>query len=717
MRFQLLGPLTVSDDDHQVPLGGTRQRATLGVLLLQANQVVATSKLLRTLWSVDDAPSSARKILQNSVWSLRTLFAAHFRSENPPLVRTQAPGYILCVDSQQVDSHVFAQYAEQGRAKLATAPAEAAGLLREALSLWRGPALADLVETGIVWPELAALQNARLDALEDLFEAELACGRHQAVLSELEILVETECLRERACEQLMLALYRCGRHADALAVFAKARTALVDLGLEPGWRLRNLQQSILSHDPALSLPERVEVVSVPRQRELPVGSVPLDNRRVVSVLLIRAHPAVDEDSLMRPVDARLDAVAAEIRRIAGDHGGAVVAALGSTTAVLFDGRPGAERAVRAAGELRSALHTPIDASSALRVTIAVVTDEAGVHHPGPGGAPVVAGGIVECAHRMLATVPDGHIELCPQTKAAAGVADDDELLPFIDREREMALLGDMLNLVRHRCRPHLVTVLGDESIGKTRLLREFTRTLADEPVHVLHDTGLPGEGPLAMPGRVLSRLCGITDSDEPAEATAKLTAALGSLVARDDEREWLGRWLRPFVDPPGDDSHLPHLAEILHAWCVFLADTAVREPVVLIFDDLHVVDAAVQDALEGLAESARAVPMLVVVSAHPGLLRQRPGWGGGKRYAATITLDPLSDAGVERMLQVPATTRNRSLTRAMRTVATTLLAEPEQDDEARRLAIHRLVRSAPQWAVETKELAPSCGKSSTSDGS
>ncbi|MFD0382195.1 BTAD domain-containing putative transcriptional regulator [Streptomyces stramineus] len=224
--------------------------------MLHANRVVATSALLNALWETDDAPASARKILQNAVWGLRGTLFTDGCSPGSATLLTQAPGYMLRVAPHHVDLHLFHRQAEDGRAKLAAgAPEEAAALLRDALALWRGPALADLREAGIAWPELTAVQNSRLDAMEDYCEAELACGRHHAVLGDLEAMVENGPLRERTCGQLMLALYRCGRQADALNVYGRVRSALVEeLGLEPGRDLRDLQQAILTQDRALALP-------------------------------------------------------------------------------------------------------------------------------------------------------------------------------------------------------------------------------------------------------------------------------------------------------------------------------------------------------------------------------------------------------------------------------------------------------------------------------
>ncbi|MFD7245687.1 BTAD domain-containing putative transcriptional regulator [Streptomyces massasporeus] len=260
MEFRLLGPLEVEPaggpPGSLVDLGGHRQRAVLAYLLLHANKVVSTSQMLSALWADDEAPMTARKILQNAVWKLRGVLSRPPRSEQSPELLTRAPGYLLRVPQQRVDLLDYEQRVVTGRAALAAGDVEPARRsLGEALALWRGPVLSDLVEEGICWPELTALQNRRLDVLEDHFEAALACGRHQLVLPDLESLVAAEPLRERASGQLMVALYRCGRQAEALAVFGRVRTALVEgLGLEPGRELHRLQQAILTQDPTLEVP-------------------------------------------------------------------------------------------------------------------------------------------------------------------------------------------------------------------------------------------------------------------------------------------------------------------------------------------------------------------------------------------------------------------------------------------------------------------------------
>ncbi|MDI3389973.1 AfsR/SARP family transcriptional regulator [Streptomyces sp. B-S-A8] len=259
MHFRILGPLEAVAGGRPLPLGGIRQRSVLGLLLLQPNRVVSTSKLMSAMWP-EQPPASARKVVQNSIWSLRRLLASGEGgpepSEHRVLLLTRAPGYKLCLDTDRVDLHRFQRLVEQGRAALAAgSPEQASLVLRQALDLCQGPVLADLGESGINSAELAAVQGHELAALEDYFEAELACGRHFSVLAELEPTARAHTQRERLCGQLMLALYRCGRQADALAVYQSTRTALREgYGLEPCHELRRLEVAILNQDPALVLP-------------------------------------------------------------------------------------------------------------------------------------------------------------------------------------------------------------------------------------------------------------------------------------------------------------------------------------------------------------------------------------------------------------------------------------------------------------------------------
>ncbi|RKT54537.1 AfsR/SARP family transcriptional regulator [Saccharothrix australiensis] len=263
MRFRVLGPLELTDGSVQVGVHGTKQRAALAYLLFNANRVVSTSELLDILWPTGETPNSARKILHNAIWGLRGVLNPEVLADDRVSLLTRPPGYVLELEPSLVDLHRFHRLAAEGRAQLAAGRPDRAGeTLGAALGLWRGAVLADLVEAGFGWPELAAVESARVDALEDYFDAELARGRHHAVLHDIETTVEQESLRERLCGQLMLALYRCGRQTDALEAYNRMRARLVDdLGLEPGVALQELQRAILRHDDSLRLGPREPVVA------------------------------------------------------------------------------------------------------------------------------------------------------------------------------------------------------------------------------------------------------------------------------------------------------------------------------------------------------------------------------------------------------------------------------------------------------------------------
>jgi len=267
-EVRILGPLEVVVDGAQVRLGGRAQRALLGLLALHAGELVPRDRLFELLWP-DASPQTAARNLKSYVFALRKALG-----EAAELVQTRQGGYLLAARPEQVDAGRFEELAGEGRSALtAGEPARAAGLLRSALDLWRGDVLADLPDEAFA-AAADRLAGMRLDAIEDRVDAELALGRHAEVVVELEVLVDAEPLRERAVSQLMLALYRSGRQVDALDAFARARGALVELGLEPGNSVRDLQSAILRHDPALDI-----VPTRAARRSLPAPLTPLVGRR------------------------------------------------------------------------------------------------------------------------------------------------------------------------------------------------------------------------------------------------------------------------------------------------------------------------------------------------------------------------------------------------------------------------------------------------------
>ena len=246
-EFRVLGPLEALVDGEPKKLGGVLPRAVLAVLLLHPGQVVPASKLIDEVWS-EDPPETAQNVLQGYVSQLRKVLGRD-------AIETREPGYVLRMDHDASDLHRFEQLASDGAELVERGRAEdGATLLRESLALWRGPALADVADEGVLAAEASRLDELRLVVLERRIEADLACGRHADLVGELDALVAQHPLREQPRALQMLALYRCGRQADALAAYRSARGKLVEeLGIEPGAPLQDLERKILGHDASLDL--------------------------------------------------------------------------------------------------------------------------------------------------------------------------------------------------------------------------------------------------------------------------------------------------------------------------------------------------------------------------------------------------------------------------------------------------------------------------------
>src|SRR5207248_4929795 len=243
--FRILGPLEVSDETGPLLLGGQKQRAVLALLLLEPGRVVSVDRIVDALWG-EQPPRTAMTSLQNFVSQLRKTLGSD-------VLETKSPGYRLRVESGQLDLDRFRTLVENARA--AAPPLERAARLREGLALWRGPPLADFEFEAFAQPEIAQLEELRLTALEERVEADLEAGSHAELIGELEALVEEYPQRERLRGQLMLALYRSGRQAEALQTYQAGRRLLVDeLGIEPGRELQQLHGAILRQEAGLQAP-------------------------------------------------------------------------------------------------------------------------------------------------------------------------------------------------------------------------------------------------------------------------------------------------------------------------------------------------------------------------------------------------------------------------------------------------------------------------------
>lgn len=312
MDFRILGPFEVVAADRPITPGARKPRALLAILLLHGNEVVSSERLIEELWS-GRPPASAAKVLQTYVSQLRKLLPGDGR------IVTRPPGYLIRLEDGELDLERFERL-------------RAAGKPHEALALWRGAPLADFSYEPWAQAEIARLEEVRLSAVVERIEADLAHGRHGELVGELEALIRAEPLRERLRGLLMLALYRSGRQAEALALYRETRRVLVEeLGIEPGTALQRLEQAILRQDPALELqpapaPARALRPAAPA---LPEPSTPLvgREREVAEVAELLVHDGSRLVTLTGPGGTGKTRLALEVVTCAGDRfpdGGAFV---------------------------------------------------------------------------------------------------------------------------------------------------------------------------------------------------------------------------------------------------------------------------------------------------------------------------------------------------------------------------------------------------------
>jgi YVTN family beta-propeller protein len=359
--FRILGGLEVDDRGRSLPLGGHQQRALLALLLLRANEVVPVDEIIDDLWGAEPPPS-ATKSVHALISKLRR------RLENEPadpegeagengVLFTRPHGYVLTVASGELDLHRFQSLLDEGQQALSAGRADdAAAKLRQGLALWRGPPLAEFAYESFAQVEIARLEELRLSALEERIEADLALGRDRDLIPELEALVAKNPLRERLRGQLMLALYRSGRQAQALDAYQRARRVLVDeLGIEPSPALQRLEQAILQQDGSLELtrprprvadrdlelavPE--SVVSSARRRRLHLRkvAVPAAAAAVAALIALLAFRSGSESITVRAnsvaiIDPKTNKVVADVK--VGTRPGAVAVGEGAVWVANLD---------------------------------------------------------------------------------------------------------------------------------------------------------------------------------------------------------------------------------------------------------------------------------------------------------------------------------------------------------------------------------------------
>jgi DNA-binding SARP family transcriptional activator len=666
MEVRLLGPLELAEGGQQINCGGARQRAVLALLVLHANEVVPSERLLLELWG-EDAPASAANALQAAVSRLRRVLPEG-------RLITQPPGYLFRTFADEVDLARFERLLTEGRQALAGGAAEdAARALRLALTAWRGPALADFRYEPFAQSEIARLEELRLVCLEDRIEADLALGAGAELVGELQRLVAAQPLRERVRGQLMLALYRAGRQADALEAYRELRTLLLEeLGLEPAPALGELEAAILRHDPALR--------SAPAP---PRPAAPVPARKPVTVLCAELRVAsgsgagLDPEALRGVLDRALAVLGSTLER----HGGRLASTVGQRVLGVF-GVPtlhedDALRAAQAALAGRRALDAEAavlarERGLALAPRVGLASGEALVGGPDPPG---FAGDAVTHAVDLAEAAAAGEILVGEQTRRLAAGALEVEpagegryrLLgapigarplpvrldaPLVDRERELRRLAEAYAQAVAGPVPVVATVVGEAGVGKTRLVHELAGRVAAQGT-VLSGRCLPyGDGITFWPLRELLAQAGAGQGTR-----GELAALLGGEPDADRVADWLAAAL-------GSDAHGGLAAtELFWAARRLLETLARRRPLVVVLEDLHWAEPTLLDLVEAVAAQARQ-GLLLVCLARPELLERRPAWVAGAA-GARVELGPLGDDDATALLSalagVPAELRERLL--------------------------------------------------------
>jgi class 3 adenylate cyclase len=649
---------------------------------------VTSDALIDALWP-EQPPETAANALQVYVSGLRRALGP----EASGLLETRPLGYAVNLATDALDSERFESFLAQGRAALAGGdPAAAGDTLRRALSLWRGPALADFRYEPFAQAEIARLEDLRLAANEERIEADLALGRHAELVGELEGLVASHPVRERLRGQLMLALYRSGRQAEALEVYQETRRGLVEeLGIEPSQPLRDLEAAILRQDATLAPPAAPPPVAaahrVAEVVEAPPAAAPpeaIEVRKIVTVLVCDVADSagveepLDPEALRRVVSRYFDVTAEIVRR----HGGTVQKLAGDVVMAIF-GVPrvhedDALRAVRTAVEVRDAVDSlgeELDAAWGARLAVRIGVDTGEVIAGGSGPEPSVTGNVVNVAARLQEHAAPGQIligeETCRMvreevTAESAGsvavrgrrdpvtafelhavearpAASETRLGPMVGRGRERELLAAAFARVADEQTCGVFTILGAAGVGKSRLAAAFTVSLADRGTS-LWGRCLPyGEGATFWPVlEIVRRAASLDDDDSADQAKAKIRRLLAGEQDADAVVEPICQLLALVEQTVTSEETF---------WAVrrFLETLTRGRPLVLVLEDVHWAEPTLLDLVEYVRDWWQGSSLLVVCLARPEFLDARATWAR-RQHDDLLVLEPLSGEESEQLL-------------------------------------------------------------------
>jgi DNA-binding SARP family transcriptional activator len=730
LEFRVLGPLQVASEDRLLPLGGVKQRALLALLLLERNRVVPRHRLVDALWG-DDPPPSAANSIQVYVSKLRRLLG----DEGEGALVTEPPGYRLRIPPGELDADEFERLLADGKRALADGSfAEAEVTLARALTLWRGPALADLVPELFVQAEIARLEGLRLQALESRFEAMIALGRQAEAVGELQALVGLHPLDERLRAQLMRALYRSGRQAEALGTYRAFRRLLSDeLGLEPGAELRALEQSMLRQDDSLA-PAAAPVAAVEAAAPAPPRAVE-DERRPVTVLFADVVGSTALGERLQPDEAKVlvGECVTMMSRAVEEFGGTVQAYQGDGVCAYF-GVPTAheddpERAARASLRIQEVVRGYAEdierawGISGFAVRVGLNSGPAAVGLVGTADPQIVAlGDATNVAARLQAVAEPNTIAIGETTArrlaqrfvleplgeiavkgrerpvsasllvGAKEREPADAQTPLVGREAELRQLwGVVEDLAAGRGR--ILLLVGPPGIGKTRLLSEVSTSPAGRFTwlrgHCHSYGGLP-----AWPFvEILLAWLGAEIGEPEIAIRTKARAGLATLFGEELESVLapLALLLRLRLDAAGDPGNPKG------AYLRWLEALAARQPVVVVVEDAHWADALTRELAEGVLELTDRAPVALVVTEEPieaseGALLRLQAVAHYAHRTSVLALGPLPDASCDQLLSAVAGAELDSATRIR------LIREAEGNP----LYLEELARALLEGALEPR---------------
>jgi DNA-binding SARP family transcriptional activator/tetratricopeptide (TPR) repeat protein len=666
LEFRVLGPLEVVRSGVCLPFRGSRERALLALLVLNANRTVSAERLAEELWS-GSPPEGAIRSLRVYVSRLRQTLG-----DADQVVVTRPAGYLLQVDPETVDALRFEALVVRGREEVEAGDhGAAAATLREALALWRGPALADVADVPSARSEAARLEEARLASLEDRIEADLACGRHRQLTAELEALTREHPFRENLWAQRIIVLYRTDRQADALRAFQDLRQTLgEELGIEPSEGLRRLENAVLRHDPQLDW----------RPADRPAGTEPeAPGSAPGGVVTFLFTDLVGSTELLGELG---EEAAEEVRqshfgvlRAAIDvHGGEEVKSLGDGLMVVFSSPLGA---LRAAVAMQQAVATERPSGSRpLQVRIGLHAGEPMRDEDDYYGTPVVvakrlcdqamggqilASGLVcdlvgrrgghgfgfrHLGFLSLKGLPDP-VPACEVVSGSAspvaswGERVEPRPLPLpLGREERVSLVGRDAEVARLEAvwraatggKRRLVLVGGEPGIGKSSLMSHFARRTHSEGALVLFGRCEEGMGVPYQPFvEALTRYL----RDSPAPVLGRLPGELVRLVPEVAER--IPGLPLPLRSDPETERY--RLFEAVAAW---LGALSAATPVLFVIDDLHWATKPTLLLLSHVARSDELSTLLLVAA-----YRDTPLDVTGDLADAVVEL--LRHVGVERV--------------------------------------------------------------------